>query len=84
MLAQPVDFFARMVQGRRQGRKLLLLLDYDGTLVEIAPRPELAAPTPGLLRLLARLISGRISQRVCPMGRRRLTRRQAGREAQLL
>ena len=57
MLAQPVDFFARMVQSRRQGRKLLLLLDYDGTLVEIAPRPELACPTPGLLRLLARLIN---------------------------
>ncbi len=57
MHALPVDFFARMVQGRRQGRKLLLLLDYDGTLVEIAPRPELACPTPGLLRLLARLIN---------------------------
>ncbi len=57
MLAQPVDFFARMVQSRRQGRKLLLLLDYDGTLVEIAPRPELAYPTPGLLRLLAHLIN---------------------------
>jgi trehalose-phosphatase len=57
MLAQPVDFFVRMVQGRRQGRNLLLLLDYDGTLVEIAPRPELACPTPALLRLLARLIN---------------------------
>jgi trehalose-phosphatase len=57
MLAQSADFFARMVQDRRQGRKLLLLLDYDGTLVEIAPRPELATPTPGLLRLLARLIN---------------------------
>jgi trehalose-phosphatase len=57
MHAQPVDFFARMVQGLRQGRKLLLLLDYDGTLVEIAPRPELATPTPGLLRLLAHLIN---------------------------
>jgi trehalose-phosphatase len=57
MLAQPVDFFARMVRGRRQGRKLLLLLDYDGTLVEIAPRPELATPTPGLLQLLAHLIN---------------------------
>jgi trehalose-phosphatase len=59
MHAQPVNFFARMVQGRRQGRNLLLLLDYDGTLVEIAPRPELATPTPGLLRLLARLINRR-------------------------
>jgi trehalose-phosphatase len=57
MDAQPVEYFARMVQDRRQGRKLLLLLDYDGTLVEIAPRPELATPTPKLLRLLARLIN---------------------------
>ena len=57
MRAQPVDFCARMVQDRRQGRKLLLLLDYDGTLVEIAPRPELASPTPALLRLLTRLIN---------------------------
>jgi trehalose 6-phosphate phosphatase len=57
MLPQSVDFFARMVQDRRQGRNLLLLLDYDGTLVEIAPRPELATPTPGLLRLLAHLIN---------------------------
>jgi trehalose 6-phosphate phosphatase len=57
MRSQPVDVFARMVQGRRQGRKLLLLLDYDGTLVEIAPRPELASPTPALLRLLTRLIN---------------------------
>jgi trehalose 6-phosphate phosphatase len=53
---QAVEFLAEMAQGRRQGRKLLLLLDYDGTLVEIAPRPELAAPTPALLELLARLI----------------------------
>ena len=56
MVAPPVDFFARIVQTHRQGRKLLLLLDYDGTLVEIAPRPELASPTSALLRLLARLI----------------------------
>jgi len=57
LVAPPVDFFARIVQTHRQGRKLLLLLDYDGTLVEIAPRPELASPTPALLRLLARLIN---------------------------
>jgi trehalose 6-phosphate phosphatase len=34
---------------------LLLLLDYDGTLVEIAPRPELARPTQELIQVLARL-----------------------------
>jgi len=35
------------------------LLDYDGTLVEIAPRPELARPTPELLKLLIRLVAQR-------------------------
>jgi len=40
-----------------QGRGLLLFLDYDGTLVEIAPRPELARPTPKLLQVLTRLTS---------------------------
>jgi trehalose-phosphatase len=41
-------------------QKLLLLLDYDGTLTEIAPRPELARPSQELLQVLARLtlISG--------------------------
>jgi len=36
---------------------LLLLLDYDGTLVEIAPRPELARPTQELVDALGRLAS---------------------------
>jgi trehalose 6-phosphate phosphatase len=38
-------------------QKLLLLLDYDGTLVEIASRPELAFPTQELVHILSRLIS---------------------------
>ncbi len=33
----------------------LLLLDYDGTLTDIKPRPQDAAPTPPLLRLLRQL-----------------------------
>ncbi|PCC71917.1 trehalose 6-phosphate synthase /trehalose 6-phosphatase [Nannocystis exedens] len=37
------------------GRRVVLLLDYDGTLVPIAPRPELAAPDRELLRLLEQL-----------------------------
>jgi trehalose-6-phosphatase len=45
------------VQTRRQGRFLLILLDYDGTLVEIAPHPELARPTPELLEVPGRLVS---------------------------
>jgi iron complex transport system ATP-binding protein len=43
------------VHRQRQGQGLLLLLDYDGTLVEIAPRPEQATPTPELLRVLTQL-----------------------------
>lgn len=35
--------------------RLLLCLDYDGTLVPIAPRPEEARPTPTLCTLLAQL-----------------------------
>ncbi|MCY1060787.1 bifunctional alpha,alpha-trehalose-phosphate synthase (UDP-forming)/trehalose-phosphatase [Nannocystis sp. SCPEA4] len=38
-----------------EGRRVVMLLDYDGTLVPIAPRPELAAPDPELLRLLEKL-----------------------------
>jgi len=43
------------IQARRRGRPLLIFLDYDGTLVEIASRPELARPTPELIELLSRL-----------------------------
>lgn len=49
------DFHAPLgcaLQERRRGSSLLLLLDYDGTLVEIAPHPKLARPTPELLELL--------------------------------
>jgi trehalose 6-phosphate synthase/phosphatase len=37
------------------GRRLVLVLDYDGTLVPIAARPELAAPDAEVLELLFRL-----------------------------
>lgn len=39
----------------RAARHLLLLLDYDGTLVPFAPRPELAEPDAELKALLRRL-----------------------------
>ena len=39
----------------RQAPQRLLLLDYDGTLVNFAPVPELATPDPTLLALLQRL-----------------------------
>jgi trehalose 6-phosphate phosphatase len=53
-----IDFSATLIaaiQTRRQGQPLLLFLDYDGTLVEIAPRPELAHPTLEVLEVLSRL-----------------------------
>jgi trehalose 6-phosphate synthase/phosphatase len=39
----------------RQAGSLLLLIDYDGTLVPFAPKPELATPDAELLDLLQRL-----------------------------
>jgi trehalose-phosphatase len=36
---------------------LLLFLDYDGTLMEIAPRPEMARPAQELVHVLSRLAS---------------------------
>lgn len=38
-----------------RGGPVTLLLDYDGTLVPIAPTPDLATPDPELVRLLAAL-----------------------------
>jgi trehalose 6-phosphate synthase/phosphatase len=39
----------------RDAERLVLFLDYDGTLVPLAPHPDLAAPDPELLELLGRL-----------------------------
>jgi trehalose 6-phosphate synthase/phosphatase len=59
----------RLVAGPRR----LLLLDYDGTLVPIAERPELARPDPGLSRLLATLAASAGTQVVVVSGRDRGT-----------
>jgi trehalose 6-phosphate synthase/phosphatase len=44
-----------VVRDHQRARRALLLLDYDGTLVPIAARPELAAPDRELVQLLSRL-----------------------------
>jgi trehalose 6-phosphate synthase/phosphatase len=52
------DVEAAIEQARRT-RALRFLFDYDGTLVQLAAAPELAAPDAELLRLLERLTSVR-------------------------
>lgn len=49
------DILQIILRTLREGGKLWLFLDYDGTLVPYAPRPEQARPDPALLELLAEL-----------------------------
>jgi trehalose 6-phosphate synthase/phosphatase len=53
-MTRPTDL-ARAVAALRSAPALLVLLDYDGTLVPFADLPHLAAPDPALLRLVTRL-----------------------------
>jgi trehalose 6-phosphate synthase/phosphatase len=56
---------ARVLEALRRAPRVLLLLDYDGTLVEFAPSPELASPDRELRELLAGLAgSGRFEVHV--------------------
>ena len=67
-----VDHFTRAVSGRLDGSPIAVMLDIDGTLSAIAPRPQDAivpAPTRKLLRRLAiapgttlAVVSGRSAQ----------------------
>jgi trehalose 6-phosphate synthase/phosphatase len=52
--AEPLDLDA-VVAAYRVARRRQLFLDYDGTLVPFAERPESAVPPPRVLRLLERL-----------------------------
>lgn len=56
-----------------QAGKRLILLDYDGTLAAIKPRPEDAVPTPELLCLLQQLASDSRNKVVINSGRDHLT-----------
>jgi trehalose 6-phosphate phosphatase len=56
-MAGDVDALMEGVLARGKGQGLILLLDYDGTLVEITPWPHLSRPTPELLETLARLVA---------------------------
>ena len=55
----------------RAAPALVLLLDYDGTLVRFATTPDLAAPDPALLALLRRLAARPATQVHLVSGRRR-------------
>jgi trehalose 6-phosphate synthase/phosphatase len=67
--ARPLPVDAALAAYRPAQRRLLLL-DYDGTLIGYAPRPELATPTPDLLDVLARLSANPANQVVVISGRR--------------
>ncbi len=51
----PGQSLGSALERARAASHLVLLLDYDGTLVPFAPTPELAVPDPTLLGLLRRL-----------------------------
>jgi trehalose 6-phosphate synthase/phosphatase len=54
----------------RSAPRRLLVLDYDGTLVGLQPRPEAAAPDDELRRLLCKLASDPANEVVIASGRR--------------
>lgn len=53
----PGALLDRILEEAGRARKLALFLDYDGTLVPFAPRPEGAVPDASLKALLARMAS---------------------------
>ena len=63
------DFVERFKKSRRR----LLLLDYDGTLVGFANRPELARPDDELIAILKKLASDKANEVVIISGRDKIT-----------
>jgi trehalose 6-phosphate synthase/phosphatase len=68
--AAPLDT-AAILDAYQSSSKRLLFLDYDGTLVPFANRPERAVPTPAVLNLLRGLASDPANCVVLISGRRR-------------
>jgi trehalose 6-phosphate synthase/phosphatase len=71
--ASPRAAIAAAVARARAAARLVLLLDYDGTLVPFAPTPDLAAPDPALGALLAALAARPGTEVHVVSGRRRDT-----------
>jgi trehalose 6-phosphate synthase/phosphatase len=65
--APPLDVAERF----REAPRLVAILDYDGTLVPLAPRPHLAPPDTDLLALLRELATRRGTRVHVASGRRR-------------
>ncbi|MFL6451595.1 MAG: bifunctional alpha,alpha-trehalose-phosphate synthase (UDP-forming)/trehalose-phosphatase [Bryobacteraceae bacterium] len=61
---------ARLIDSYREATKRLLLLDYDGTLVNFAARPHDARPDEELKRILTRLTSHEANQVYVISGRK--------------
>ncbi len=74
-VARPLDqrVRERIVQRARRARQHTFLLDYDGTLRELAPHPELAAPTLEILELLDELAALPATEVHVVSGRKRRT-----------
>ena len=60
---------ASLAERYRKARRRLLLLDYDGTLVELSARPDRGRPDAALLSLLAALVSQEGTEVVISSGR---------------
>ncbi len=58
-----------LIRAFHKGKKRLLLLDYDGTLVPLVKKPEEAKPDAGLLTLLGNLLSPEKTEVVIISGR---------------
>jgi trehalose 6-phosphate synthase/phosphatase len=74
-VARPLDQRARdrIVQRAGRARQHTFLLDYDGTLRELATHPELAAPTTEILELLGELTELPATEVHVVSGRKRRT-----------
>ncbi|HEY7166245.1 MAG TPA: bifunctional alpha,alpha-trehalose-phosphate synthase (UDP-forming)/trehalose-phosphatase [Candidatus Binatia bacterium] len=66
----------QLIDSFRRASRRLLILDYDGTLVNFATAPELARPTKRVLQILRRLCENSANEVVLVTGRDRTTLEQ--------